>query len=324
MFDLITIGDPTVDTFIIIDEKSAKLQCNIKSEKCLLCLNYADKIPFEKTEQSIGGNAANLAVGCKKFGLNTAIVADIGDDINGIVIKEELKKNKINTDLLKILPNHQSRYSIIINYQTERTILSYHTKHHYSLPKLPQTKYIYYSSLGRGFEKIQNKLEKYLIKNPQTKLVINPGSYQMKYGLNKIKNLFPQTEILFVNKEEAQKLTKTNKDIPELLKILHNFGIKIVVITNGKKGSFAFDGKNQYFMPIYPLKTIALTGAGDAYASGFLSAIIKNKDIVTAMCWGTANAGSVTQKIGAQKGLLSVTGVKKIIQKYPRITPKIF
>ncbi|MGI6315051.1 MAG: PfkB family carbohydrate kinase [Patescibacteria group bacterium] len=72
------------------------------------------------------------------------------------------------------------------------------------------------------------------------------------------------------------------------------------------------------------LKTIALTGAGDAYASDFLSAIIKNKDIVTAMCWGTANAGSVTQKIGAQKGLLSVTGVKKIIQKYPRITPKIF
>ncbi|MGI6315049.1 MAG: hypothetical protein ACOXZY_04090 [Patescibacteria group bacterium] len=74
-------------------------------------------------------------------------------------MKEELKKNKINTDLLKILPNHQSRYSIIINYQTERTILSYHTKHHYSLPKLPQTKYIYYSSLGRGLKKSKINLK---------------------------------------------------------------------------------------------------------------------------------------------------------------------
>lgn len=324
MFDLITIGDPTLDTFIIIDEKSAKLQCNIKNEECLLCLNYADKIPFEKTEQSVGGNAANLAVGCKKFGLNTAIVADIGDDINGAVIKEELEKNKVNTDLLKILPNHQTRYSIVLNYQSERTILSYHTKHQYSLTKLPKTKWIYYSSLGNGFDKIQNKLEEYLIKNPEIKLVINPGSYQIKHGLDKIKKLFSRTEILFVNKEEAQKLTKTKKDIPELLKILHKIGIKIVVITNGKKGSFVFDGKNQYFMPIYPLKPIALTGAGDAYASGFLSVIIKNKTIPEAMCWGTANAGSVTQKIGAQKGLLSVTGVQKIIQKYPRITPKIF
>lgn len=322
MFDLITIGDPTLDTFIIIDEKAAKLQCDLKHEDCLLCLNYADKIPFEKTAQSVGGNAANVAVGCRRIGLKTAIVAEIGDDINGMVIKEELEKDQVNTDLLKVVPNHQTRYSIILNYKSERTILSYHSKHNYSLPKLPKTDWIYYSSLGQGFEKIQDKLEKHLTKNPKTKLVINPGSYQLNNGLNKIKKLFAQTEILFVNKQEAQKITKTNKDIPELLKILHKTGIKIVVITNGKKGSFVFDGKTISFMPIYPLKPVALTGAGDAYASGFVSAIIQGENTKEAMKWGTANAGSVTQQIGAQKGLLSTIGIKKIIKKYSKILPQ--
>ncbi len=322
MFDLITIGDPTLDTFIIIDEEAAKLQCGLYQNDCLLCLNYADKIPFEKTDHSLGGNAANLAVGCKKLGLNTAIIAEIGDDINGFVIKEELEKQKINTNFLKITKKAQTRYSIILNYKSERTILSYHTKHNYNLPVLPKTKWIYYSSLGQGFEKIQNKLEKYLEKNPQVKLAMNPGSYQLKHGLTKVKKLLPKTDILFVNKEEAKKIANSNTETEKLLKTLHQLGSKTVIITDGKNGSSSFDGKNILQMPIYPMKPVAMTGAGDAYASGFISAIIKNKTIPEAMCWGTANAGSVTQKIGAQRGLLNEKGVKKIINKYPKVIPK--
>lgn len=321
MFDLITIGDPTLDTFIIIDEEAAKLQCDLKHEECLLCLNYADKIPFQKTDQSIGGNAANLAVGCKKLGLKTALIAEIGDDINGQVIKEEIEKNKVNTDHLQMIKNKQTRYSIVLNYKSERTILSYHAKHNYKVNKLPNSKWIYYTSLGEGFEKVQNKLEEYLKKNPEVRLVINPGSYQLKNGVNKIKKLFSKTDILFVNKEEAQKITNTKNDIPALAKTLYKAGIKLVVITNGKKGSYTFDGQTLLQMPIYPMKPIAMTGAGDAYASGFVSAIIKNKTISEAMCWGTANAGSVTQKIGAQKGLLTEIGIKKIINKYPKVLP---
>ncbi len=324
MFDLITIGDPTLDTFIIIDEEAAKLQCNLKHEECLLCLNYADKIPFQKTGQSVGGNAANLAVGCKKFGLKTALIAEIGDDINGQVIKEEIEKNKVNTDYLQMIKNKQTRYSIVLNYKSERTILSYHAKHNYKINKLPNSKWIYYTSLGAGFEKIQKKLIDHLNKNPQTKLAMNPGSYQIKYGLNQIKKLFPHTDLLFVNKEEAQNITQTKKAIPELFQILSKMGIKKIVITDGRNGSYAHDGKKIYFMKPYPIKPIARTGAGDAYASGFLSAIFFGYDFPTALKWGTANAGSVTQKVGAQKGLLNESGIKKIITKYPKIKPQTY
>lgn len=309
MFDLITIGDSTFDTFLILEEKNHA--CSLSKNKKLLCFDYAEKTPIENTAQSVGGNAANVAVGVKKLGFKTNIVTELGSDINGHIIKEELAKNGVDISLVKQIKNATTRYSIVLNYCGERTILSYHAKRNYSLPNLPKTKWIYYTSLGKSFEKIQDKLEVYLQKNPETKLAINPGSYQINNGLEKIKQIIAKVDILFVNKEEAYKLTNKKQNPNKLLISLYKLGAKIVVITDNENGSYAFDGKRKYFMPAQKVKMIAKTGAGDAYTSGFLSAILANHDINMAMTWGTKNAASVIQKHGSQNGLLNKKEIVK-------------
>jgi len=321
MFDLITIGDSTLDTFLVIND--ATLNCDLKKESCLLCFNFADKIPIENTAQSIGGNAANIAVGAKRLGLNTAIITELGDDINGHVIKDELEHSEVNTRFVKILKNQETRYSVILNYKGERTILSYYVERKYTLPNIPKTKWIYYTSLGKSFERVQNKLEYYLKKHPETKLAVNPGSYQFKKGLNKIKNLFPITDLLILNKEEAAKIVGKRQTIKAYLKTLHAKGVKIIIITDGIKGSYASDSTSAYFMPSYPVTAKAKTGAGDAYSSGFLSALVHAKTLSEAMQWGTANASGVIQKFGAQKGLLTKGAIQTYIHRYPRIMPQI-
>lgn len=321
MFDIITIGDSTLDTFLVIDD--ATIQCDLQKENCRLCLNYADKIPINNTNQSVGGNAANVAVGCKKLGLKSAIVTELGDDINGFVIKHELESAGVDTKMLKILPGKQTRYSVVLNYKSERTILSYHSQRNYTLPRLSQTKWIYYTSLSQSFEKIQKKLIGHLKKNPDIKLAMNPGSYQIKTGLAKIKQIIPRLEVLLVNKQEAIKLVGKNLAIKSLLNSLSKQGAKIIVITDSTNGSYATDGQNNYFMPASPIKAIAKTGAGDAYTSGFLSAIISGKTIPEAMQWGTANAGGVIQEFGAQKGLLNTKQLSSIIKKYKTASTKI-
>lgn len=325
MYDIITIGDSTIDSIIIIDHNEAKIQCDLNKDNCLLCLNYADKIPIQKTTQSVGGNAANVASGCKKTGLKTAIVTELGDDVNGFIIKHELERVGVNTNLVKTLKNQETRYSVILNYESERTILSYYVKRNYSLPKLPSTNWIYYTSLGASFENVQTKLLKHLFKHPSVKLAMNPGSYQMKNGLTKLKEILPYVNLLVVNKQEAERLVGKKKTTQSFMKAFHNIGVKIVVITDGLKGSHAskHDEKGIYFMPTYPIKAIARTGAGDAYTSGFLSAILHKKSIPQAMQWGTANAGGVIQEIGAQKGLLTKTGIEKNIKKYKKTKPKL-
>ncbi|MFA4831328.1 MAG: carbohydrate kinase family protein [Patescibacteria group bacterium] len=322
MFDLITIGDSTIDTFLIIDD--ATLHCDLKKEHCQLCFNYAEKIPIKHSAQSVGGNAANVAAGAKKLGLKTAIVTELGDDINGYTIKEDLAQAGVDTRLVRCLRGRETRYAVVLNYQSERTILSYHAKRNYSLPKLPRTKWIYYTSLGASFEKLQKKLLRHLKNNPDVKLAMNPGSYQIQKGLPAIKSIIPHASLLIVNKEEAQKIAGKKKDARALCLALHKQGVETVVITDSLNGSYAFDGEACWRMPASPVKAIAKTGAGDAYTSGFLSAIILGETIPEAMRWGTVNAGSVIQKFGAQKGLLNRAQINRLLKIYKMNPVKIY
>jgi sugar/nucleoside kinase (ribokinase family) len=322
MLDIITIGDSTFDTFLVLEERTAS--CDIQKKERKLCLNYAEKICIEHTAQSVGGNAANVAVGCRLLGLKSSIITELGDDLSGHMIIQELERAKVNTDFAKISKNRATRYAIVLNYQAERTVLSSHTKRKYSFPiHIPKTKWIYYTSLGASFERLQDKLVLYLKKHSETNLAINPGSYQFRQGLKKIQALLPHTNILFVNKEEAEKLVGKKRDVKKILSSLHRRGVGMIVLTQSIDGSYVSDGTTIWHMPIYPIKPLAKTGAGDAYASGFLTAHILGHDIPTAMQWGTANAGHVIQAFGAQKGLANKSKILKMITQFERIKPQI-
>ncbi len=321
-FTITTIGDATLDTFLDIHE--ASVHCDVNKKKCQLCFNYADKIPIHDARQSIGGDAANVAAGLKKLDQTTAIVTELGNDVNGNYIAEELDEAGVNTDYIRMVQGAITRYSVVLTYQGERTILAYHPKQKYTTFTIPKsTAWIYFTSLGQGSEKIQDAVSKYVKKNPKTMLATNPGSYQLRDGLSYYKKIIPQSEVIFLNREEAEIIVGKNNNTKKLIKTVGALGPKIVVITDGERGSYAFDGTHVYHHNNYPVQVVSKTGAGDAYASGFLGAVIAKKDVPTAMQWGTANAAGVIQKYGAQAGLLNPTAIKKMIQHYSSIKSEI-
>jgi sugar/nucleoside kinase (ribokinase family) len=321
MYDLVTIGDSTVDMFLLIDE--ATLNCDIKTNECQICFTYADKIPINGAIQAIGGNAANVAAGGAKLGLKTAIVTEVGEDINGLLINDDLTKIGVNTNLVHINKGKETRYSVVLSYKGERTILSYHAPRTYQKPKLPTTKAIYYTSLGKTFERIQDEVIAYKKKHKTLILACNPGSYQFGQGIQKTRQILPFTDILFVNKEEAEKITQSKGTIQELIALLHTKGVRIVVVTDGSRGSYVSNGESLYHMPRFPVKTLSRTGAGDAYASGFISAYLSGLSIPQAMSWGTANASGVVQKFGGHAGALTKKQIATILKKYSSIKPKL-
>jgi len=97
---------------------------------------------------------------------------------------------------------------------------------------------------------------------------------------------------------------KKKPDIPKMLKTFYQFGPKVVVITQDVNGAWGFDGHEVYFEAAPQTEVTDTTGAGDAFASAFLAAVIKNKDCQTALKCGSINAGSVISQFGAQAGLL--------------------
>lgn len=322
MNHIVAIGDLVLDTHVKIDD--ASIECNLDGHNCKLCLDYAAKVPVTDSFQTIGGNAANFALGSEKLGLKTAIISTIGNDSNGKIINAELKKNKIDTKLITQDKKIKTRYSIVLNFKGERTILSYHNKKNYHWPKkMPKSEWIYYTSLSDGFAPLQKNLVKFLKQNKSTKLAFNPGSFQLKYNLNLCKEILPLTDLLVVNLEEAKIISgvNLNQSAQTLIGALLGMGVKEVVITDGARGAFAGNSQGLWEMTPYDVEIISKTGAGDSFSAGYLCAKILGHNLATCLTWGTANSCSALGHFGVEQGQLNQKGIKKMIEKYKAVQP---
>ena len=92
MFDLISIGDCVIDTFIPLTDAEVE----IRHKKRILELRYGDKIPVGPSVTMVAGNAANNAVGASRLGLKTAFYTNVGNDQDADRIKKKLKDEKID------------------------------------------------------------------------------------------------------------------------------------------------------------------------------------------------------------------------------------
>jgi len=319
--DIISIGDTTTDVFLDIHD--ADLHCNVKKEECLLCLRYASKVPVKSVvEIDAVGNAANNAIGSARLGLKAAIWTSLGNDINGGQALDVFKEENVGTDLIIKDETKGTNFSAVLNFNAERTILVYHEKRKYDFPELPKSKWIYLTSMAAGWEKITKPLLNH-IANSETNLAFNPGTYQLKSGLRKLRTIFKVTDLLIVNLEEAQKILGVVKPVEFLLKELWKQGAKKVVITNGPEGADGFDGKSHCHMPIYPdpQPVVERTGCGDSFSTAFIAALIYGKDMHEGLKWGAANARSVIQYVGAREGLLPVEKIEQTLKEFPHIFP---
>lgn len=304
--DLISIGDASIDSFVTPTE--SETMCKLDSKDCLICFSYGDKIPVKNLEFSAGGNAANNAVGTTRLGIKAAIVLTLGTDSIGNQIVDTLGNENVDLTYVIQQPATNSNFSIVVSYSGERTIFTYHAPRSYEFPvTLPEVPWVYLTSMGESFRPFYNHLSDWLVKHPNVKLGFNPGSWQLKGDLKDISEILKRTTVIFVNREEAEKLTGSPKSAgkeKELLSALSNLGPKICVITDGGNGSFLYDGTKYLKVGILPVDPYERTGAGDAFGSGFLSALIKGKSYEEALLWGTSNSSSVIGYVGPQKGLI--------------------
>jgi 2-dehydro-3-deoxygluconokinase len=316
--ELLSVGDASIDIFMRPTESESL--CQLDDKDCLICFTYGDKIPVKNVEFSAGGNAANNVVGTKRLGIKSAIVLTLGDDFIGNLIVEKLKAEGIDLTYVIQQPSTNSNFSTIIDYGGERTIFSYHAPRSYEFPvQLPVVPWIYLTSMGESFRPFYKHIIEWLAKNPSVKLVFNPGSWQLKAGLKDgIAEVLTRTEIIYVNREEAEGLTNFDKSQgkeKELLQALAKLGPKTCIITDGSKGSFASNGQRFLKAGVLPVDAYQRTGAGDAFGSGCLSALIKGKDLSEALIWGTVNSASVIGYTGAQKGLLRLEELAEWLER---------
>ena len=317
--DFLAIGDIVIDAFIKL--KDASIVGTPDTPDYKICLPFADKVPYEDVfVLPAVGNAGNAAVSAARLGLKVKLISNVGDDKEGADCLKTLEKEKVGTDLVKVNPGIKTNYHYVLWYGADRTILIKHEVYPYIFPEVDAPKWIYFSSVNETAFPFHFKIADFLDAHPETKLAFQPGKFEIKLGKEKLARLYKHTKMFFCNVEEAEKILGIeNLDVKELLKGVHALGPEIVVITDGPKGAYTYDGQEFLFIAPYPdpKPPYDRTGAGDAFSTTVVSSIILGKTLPEALAWAGINSMSVVQEVGAQKGLLSREKIEEYLKTAP-------
>lgn len=320
-YDFITVGGATEDITLYTNEG---IVINNKEDilrQRLIAFEYGAKLKVDKSFSTFGGGAANAAVGLSKLGFKVSAMVAIGEDVRGEAISRNFRKYNVGINLLQYIKKESSGFScLIVGQENEHVVFSNRAANKFlkvgpkEIKKIESAEWVYMTSLSGGRWR---GVLKSVFSAKNVKIAWNPGHIQLHSGFKAIGKYLKKTHVLSVNKDEAIELVVTNpeyehKDIKflknskNLLKVLHAYGVKIVLVTDGKNGADVYDGENFYHQDILKeRRRIDTTGVGDAFGSTFTASLELYKgDIQKAMYAASKQTASVIGYQGAQNGLL--------------------
>lgn len=319
MYDFLGIGDITSDSFITL--QNAKISCSPTNEECSISIPWGTKLPYERVDIVHGvGNAANASVSAKRLGLRSALITSVGNDDGGYKCREVLAGERVATKYVNTEKGKKTNHHYVLSHEAERTILVKHESFTYILPEKPAS-IVYLSSLSEGTETFHHEIVDWLNES-ESFFVFQPGTFQLRMGIDALTDLYKRCHLFICNKEEAQFLLQTTEqNIPVLCHMIVEKGPSIVSITDGPNGAFVHVSFNNemWFIPQYPDKKppVDRTGAGDAFSSTLAVYTGEGMSPDQALRRAPINSMSVVQHTGAQKGLLTREEVNKYLTEAP-------
>ncbi len=305
-----SIGGATYDLFVRVPHTIVETH----DKKKIFTLPLGEKVRVEDITETCGGGAANTSLGLARLGADAHFEGVVGSDQWGDKLLEALEREGVHTESATIVDGEVSSFSIILSASSGERVILYDQGanvhlHEATFDKdlLSHMDWVYLNHLQEESCDIQDDIVQMLTARTNAGLTWNPGGCQIEKGLTNSHNvgLLKNTDILLVNKEEAEAFTGTST-IDDALRALINAGVKAVCITDGSNGTVATDGKTRYHCPILTgIEVLDTTGAGDAFGTGLTWAFLEGLSLPEALQAGTLNAASVVTHLGAQAGLLT-------------------
>ncbi len=306
MFDIITIGSATLDILV----KSSHFSLEPHEKGISLCQTYGGKMDAEEFLMTSGGGATNVAVGSSRLGLKSAAVCEIGKDFASQLIWSDLQKDNVETRFLIAERLEDTAVSVILIAQDGGRSAITHRGAAYQLESrdipwedLEDTRWIHLGSLGGNKQLIFDLMD--FTQRHDIGISWTPSTTDLKvFTSNQLGPEYLQVDVLILNKEEWMSLETLHARLADQL--------SLVVVTDGKKGGEVLvNGKVEHTYTSLDVKTVEETGAGDSFASGFLSSMVLGNSLPDCVEWGKKNAASVVQYLGSKKGLLTREQIEK-------------
>ncbi len=263
-----------------------------------------DEVDVENMTISLGGSASNFAVGVSRMNVKVGIIARVGYDQFGGFVTDKFKEEGVKTErLLKIYESTGMAF-IAVDRRGERSIYtSMGANAQFELEK-DDKKYIKSSSILHitgMYREVVEEASKYA-----KFLSLNPGTVLSSYGIDSLHKIIKRANIIFLNKKEVSLLT--GKDYNEGARKLVDIGVPMVVVTCGRRGANLYSSDGVIHSSPPEVKSLDTTGAGDAFAAGFIASLVKNKEIEQCLQFGNMLASKCVGKLGA----INVPGIEHL------------
>ncbi len=327
MFDVVTFGASSQDNFIKISEEFLHFVKDPKTGNELVSFEHNAKIPVQEAASFPGGGALNSAIALKRLGLKPLVVSAVGWDNFGEIILNKLQEAGIRRDyVLRLQGVHTAFSTIISTAKGDRTAFVFGgATEHLSKELLPPFEKLAKAEIfavshlrGEGHKLLKDIFDAKQFK-PDLKIAWNPGSTQIQHGVAGLKEYLTKTDVLLMNREEAQSLlgktqATSSKDLVEGLRAA---GPHIAVVTDGNNGALAATPRGTMKISRFPAEVINTTGAGDSFFAGLIAGLHYAKNIEKGLIFGSINAASTISYLGAQNGYLSRAEIENVIHDHP-------
>jgi len=281
-----------------------------------------------------GGSAANTIYGLAKLGVSTGFCGVVGDDDEGKVLLQDFQT--VGVDIGRIRVNQGAKTGSVLclsDRQDKRSLYvlpganNSLTIDDLDLSYINQARVLHLSSFAddRQFKVL---LELIARLDSAVKLSFAPGALYAIKGFQALAPILGRTYLLFINYNEIRQLTE--EDIISGAESCLRQGCQKVVVTLGKGGrlrkttavGYIRDAENEYIIEPASRGTgaeVDTTGAGDAFAAGFLYGLVKGKGLRECGLLGDIAACLSIAELGTRQGFPTLS---ELAQRYRELYAK--
>ena len=282
--------------------------------------------PVDGIAMTIGGDALNESTIITRLGHKVALMSCIGVDVPGAFVLDHCKRNHIDTTYIKQDPSLDTSINVaLVAADGERTFITNRQgslwKFKYDdldMSALKDAKILSFASIFNN-PLFDNKAMVSVFKKAKEEGMmicadmINP---RLNEKIDDIAEALSYVDFFFPNFEEASALTRENEEAKVADK-LYAYGIKNVIMKIGKRGCYIRNSEGAMIVPACKGVTAMDTiGAGDNFASGFITGLLEGKDIRECAIYANCTAAVSVQYVGATGGVTDKKIVDEMLAKY--------
>jgi sugar/nucleoside kinase (ribokinase family) len=268
---------------------------------------------IDQLELHLGGCASNAAVDLEKIGIKTAVIGKVGDDGFGSFVINEMKSQNVNVEGIKVSKASKTSASIVsVHSNGERSFL-----HHiganadfviddinYAIILKSKVLFIAGALLMPRFDGIASAEVLKIAQGANKITVMDTAWDSTGKWMQNIKPCLQYIDYFIPSLEEAEMIS--GKSEPEdIADVFLEAGVKTAVIKLGSKGCYIKNKSHeQYNIEAFlGIKAVDTTGAGDSFAAGFITGILRGWDLPACGEFANAVGAHCVMKVGATSGI---------------------